>query len=358
MTLSDLGFDDWFDQKRNEAHRPELRPARITRVDRDRYLARSEYGEVQAEPTGKLLFAVDSPQDLPSVGDWVLVQYHNDNTLAIIHDVLPRKTFLRRKAAGHKVDYQIIAANIDVAFIMQSCDENFNIRRLERYLVIARDGHIEPGILLSKSDLVAEDELNRMRAAISDAHIDVPVYTFSNMTENGLDAVKCSLGAGKTYCLLGSSGVGKTTLLNHLLGREEFETNAVREKDGRGKHTTTRRQLTLLDNGALLIDTPGMRELGMLAVDDGLHESFSDIQELMTQCKFRDCSHTAEDGCAVLQAVQDGSLDRARYESYLKLLKESRFHQMSYVERRQKDKAFGKMVKTAVKELHKRKPLR
>jgi ribosome biogenesis GTPase / thiamine phosphate phosphatase len=356
MTLADLGFDAWFQTKRDEVKRPELDVARITRVDRERYLVRNEQAEVQAEPAGKLLYAVDSPQDLPSVGDWALVQYHNDGTLAIIHDLLPRRTLLRRKAAGHKVEYQIIAANIDVAFIMQSCDSNFNLRRMERYLVIARDGHIEPRILLSKSDLVSAGDLERMLSDLTQARIDVPALAFSSTTEAGLGIVRQSLESGKTYCLLGSSGVGKTTLLNHLLGREEFETNAVREKDGRGKHTTARRQLSVLENGALLIDTPGMRELGMIAVDNGIDESFADIHHLSTQCRFKDCSHTTVAGCAILAAVEHGELHEERYRSYIKLLKESQFHEMSYVERRKKDKAFGRMVNTALKQLRTRKP--
>jgi ribosome biogenesis GTPase / thiamine phosphate phosphatase len=356
MELLDLGFDEWFRQKRDELQKPELSVSRITRVDRDRYLVRNEQNEVQAEPTGKLLFSIDSSQELPCVGDWALVQYYNDGSLAIIHDLLPRKTFLRRKAAGKKIDYQMIASNIDYAFIMQSCDNNFNLRRMERYLVIANDGHIEPIILLSKSDLVNTQELTKMISEINQAHIGARVVAFSNKTANGLDAVQQVLEKGKTYCLLGSSGVGKTTLLNHLLGREEFETNPVRDKDGRGRHTTVRRQMTILDNGALLIDTPGMRELGMIAVTASIDDSFADIHELSENCRFNDCSHTTEVGCAILRAIENKELDEERYQRYMKLTKESEFYQMSYVERRKKDKQFGRMINTAMKQLRKRKP--
>jgi ribosome biogenesis GTPase len=356
MQLSELGFDAWFQQKRDEIKKPELNVARITRVDRERYLVRNEQSELQAEPAGKLLFAVDSSQDLPSVGDWALVQYYNEGSLAIIHDLLPRKSFLRRKAAGKKVDYQIIASNIDVAFVMQSCDCNFNIRRMERYLIMANDGHIEPIILLSKSDLISVGELGRRISEIKQAHINARVIAFSNMTDVGLQTLRQTLEKGKTYCLLGSSGVGKTTLLNHLLGREEFETNPVREKDGRGRHTTARRQLTLLNNGALLIDTPGMRELGMIHVGASIDESFSDIHELATTCRFRDCTHTAETGCAIVKAVEKEELDEERYRSYLKLMKESEFYQMSYIEKRKKDKQCGRMINVAMKQMHKRKP--
>jgi ribosome biogenesis GTPase / thiamine phosphate phosphatase len=356
MKLEELGFDSWFEQQRAGLESPDCAIARVTRVDRDRYLVRNEHGEVQAEPTGKLLFSADSSQDLPCVGDWVIVQYHNEGTLAIIHDLLPRKTFLRRKTAGDNAEYQMIASNVDVAFIMQSCDLNFNIRRMERYLVMIHEGHVEPVILLSKSDLLSTEELEIRKTEIRDARIDAAIIALSSKTESGLDLIRQSLRRGKTYCLLGSSGVGKTTLLNHLLGFEAFETNPVREKDGKGRHTTSRRQMSLLDNGALLVDTPGMRELGLIGVTASIDNSFSDIHELSNRCRFKDCTHTVEVGCAILDAVQSGSLEEARYQDYMKLIKESQFHAMTYVEKRKKDKQFGRMIKTALQELKKRKP--
>jgi ribosome biogenesis GTPase len=356
MQLADLGFDNWFEEKRAKLTFPDCTIARVTRVDRDRYLVRNEHNEVQAEPTGKLLFSADSTEDLPSVGDWVFVQYHNDDTLAIIHDLLPRRTYLRRKSAGDRVEYQMIASNIDVAFIMQSCDLDFNLRRMERYLVMAHEGHVDPVILLSKSDLVSAEELEGRMSEIRDARINARVIALSNKTDKGLDTIRQALQKAKTYCLLGSSGVGKTTLLNHLLGREAFETNPVREHDGRGRHTTARRQLTVLDNGALLVDTPGMRELGLIGADASIADSFSDIHELSKHCRFNDCTHSVEVGCAILGAVQSGSLGEARYQSYMKLIKESDFHEMSYVERRKKDRQFGRMIKTAMQQLKKRKP--
>ncbi len=356
MELADLGFDGWFEEKRRGLESPDCSIARVTRVDRGRYLVRNEHNEVQAEPTGKLLFSADTSQELPCVGDWVFVQYHNDGTLAIIHDLFPRRTFLRRKSAGDKVEDQMIASNIDVAFIMQSCDLNFNRRRMERDLVMVNEGHVEPVILLSKSDLVTDEELEKRMSEIRDARINARIIAFSSKTEMGLEVIKQALQKGKTYCLLGSSGVGKTTLLNLLLGCEAFETNPVREKDSRGRHTTASRQMTILDGGALLVDTPGMRELGLVGVGASIDDSFSDIHELSKNCRFNDCTHSVEAGCAILVAVQNGSLSEARYQSYMKLIKESQFHEMTYVERRKKDKQFGRMIKTAMQQLKKRKP--
>ena len=356
MELEQLGLDDWFQEKSRDMVRPGFGVARVTRMDRDRYLVRNDHDEVQAEPTGKLLFATEASQDLPCVGDWVIVQYHNDGALAVIHDVLARRTFLRRKSAGAKVEYQMIASNIDVAFIMQSCEFDFNVRRMERYLVMAREGRVEPVVLLSKSDLISPQQLEVMISEIRSAQISARIIAFSSRTEDGLLSVRQALQPGKTYCLLGSSGVGKTTLLNHLLGREALETQPVREKDGRGRHTTARRQLTILDNGALLVDTPGMRELGLIAVGDTIDQNFSEISELSQHCRFSNCSHSVESGCAVLRAVERGELSQDRYQSYMKLIKESAFHEMTYVERRKKDKQFGRMIKTAKEQVKKRKP--
>jgi ribosome biogenesis GTPase len=356
MVLADLGFDSWFEEKREGIAAPDCAIARVTRVDKDRYLVRNEHNEVQAEPTGRLLFSAGSSQDLPCVGDWVFVQYHNDGTLAIIHEIFPRRTFLQRKSAGNKAEYQMIASNVDVAFIMQSCDNNFNLRRMERYLVMVNEGRIEPVVLLSKTDLVSAQDLEKRMSEVREARIDARIIAFNNRTETGLEAVKQALQKGKTYCLLGSSGVGKTTLLNHLLGFEAFETNPVREKDGRGRHTTSRRQMAVLESGALLVDTPGMRELGMMGVDASIDDSFSDIHELSQNCRFNDCTHSVEVRCAILAAVQAGSLSEARYRSYIKLIKESQFHEMTYMERRKKDKQFGRMIKTAKEQFKKRKP--
>ena len=351
MELWNLGFDRWFEEKLKESPSPDCSVARVTAVDRESYLVRNENGEVPAEITGKLLFSAESSMDLPAVGDWVLVQYYDANNLAIIHDILSRKSLLRRKAAGKRIDYQLIATNIDVAFIVQSCDFDFNVRRLERYLVMVNEGHIEPVFLMTKSDLVSEEFLEQRISEVRGANIECKVIALSNQTGWGLDQVRDVLFCARTYCLLGSSGVGKTTLLNHLVGQDAFRTNTVREKNGKGRHTTGRRQLIVLDQGAMLIDTPGMRELGNIGAGEGIDESFPDIRELSTACRFSDCTHTNEVGCAVLFALGKGELSEARYGSYLKLLKEFEFHEMSYGEKRRKDRKFGQFIKSVKKQI-------
>ncbi|MFC1934926.1 ribosome small subunit-dependent GTPase A [Chloroflexota bacterium] len=350
MKLYDLGFNEWFIQSLSEFSKTDYRLARITSVNKGSYLTRNEEGEVLSELAGEFIYSTESKLNYPVVGDWAFVRYYNANTLAIIHDLFPRKTILRRKTAGKKVDYQIIASNIDVAFIVQSCDFNFNLRRLERYLVMINDGHIDPVILLSKSDLVSQKDLDNKVSEIRNTGIKCEIISYSIKTSLGLTQIQRLLRPGMTYCMLGSSGVGKTTLLNYLIGRDSFKINLVREKDGKGRHTTSRRQLVVLNQGAMLIDTPGMRELGNIGVKAGIEESFSDITKLAKICRFRDCTHTNEVGCSVLRAVQTGSLNETHYLDYLKLKKESEHYQMSYFEKRKKDKKFGQFIKTAMKQ--------
>jgi ribosome biogenesis GTPase len=348
MSLRQLGCDDWFADQASSVLEPGQSVARVMTVDRNAYLVRGEGQETPAELSGRFRHTVESETDLPCVGDWVCVQQASPE-LAIIHSVLPRKSFLRRKRPGKAVDYQMIAANIDIAFVVQSCHYDFNLRRLDRYLVACSDGAIEPVIVLSKIDLVSADEVGGLILDIRGSGIGAQVLPVSSTTGAGLDRLCALVAPGRTYCLIGSSGVGKSTLINRLMGRNELATKAV-SATGEGTHTTSRRQLLLDENGAMLIDTPGMRELGLLGTDDGLDESFAEIRDLSTGCRFANCTHTDEPGCAVLAAVENGELSEDRYRSYIKLKKENEFHGMSYVEKRQKDREFGRFIKAYKKQ--------
>jgi ribosome biogenesis GTPase len=320
MKLTDLGFDQWFESHATAFHEDDHGIARVSAVDRGSYLIRNERKEVPAELSGKLSYQTEDPVDLPCVGDWVTAQYYNNGAAAIIHRVFPRKTFLRRKTAGEIADFQMIAANIDTAFIVQSCHFDFNPRRLDRYLVMAAEGHVEPFVILTKTDLISSDELDQ-KIEIVRSVTKAAVLGLSNKTGIGFDEFQQALSPGKTYCLLGSSGVGKTTLINRLVGHEAFDTKAV-SATGEGTHTTSRRQLILLAEGAMLIDTPGMRELGLMGAGDGVNIGFEDLIALSADCRYTNCSHEREPGCAVRNAVENGILSRDRYLSYIKLKKE------------------------------------
>jgi len=344
MDIIDLGYDHWFQEKYYEMNILDCRPARVSAVYRDNYHIINEIGEVNGELSGKYLFSVESSTDYPCVGDWVLAQYINNDSSAIIHKIFPRRSCLRRKAAGKKIDYQMISANIDVAFIVQSCDVDFNLRRLERYLIMINDGNIEPIIILTKSDLVSTEELNDMIGKVKKNNSNSIIIPISNVTGDGLALLKGRLTSRKTYCLIGSSGVGKTTLINHLIEKNMFETKTVRESDGRGRHTTSHRQLVILGQGSMIIDTPGMRELASIGVRTAIRDSFQDIEDLSVHCMFSNCSHGIEKGCAVNNAVLTGDLSEERLQSYKKLKDESEYYEMSYVDKREKDRKFGRFI--------------
>jgi ribosome biogenesis GTPase len=353
MELGALGFDQWFADHARRQSGPALCIARVSAVDRGRYLVRDESGEIPAELTGRYLHEAQDPTALPCVGDWVGVQHLDDRTHAIIRDVLPRRSFLRRRAPGRGAEFQMIAANIDVAFIVQACHFDFNVRRLERYLVMVREGHIEPVLLLTKTDLVGDDALAETIGSIRRAGIHDRLIALSSVVGTGLDELQRLLAPGRTYCFLGSSGVGKTTLINRLANDETLRTHGV-SHTGEGRHTTTRRQLVVLEGGGLLIDMPGMRELGMLGMSEGLDETFADIGAAAANCRFADCAHGAEPGCAVRAAIDRGELSEEQLGSYLKLRKESAFHEMSYVDRRRKDREFGRLTRSVLKKNTKR----
>ena len=279
----------------------------------------------------------------------MIAQYYDKNSFAIISEIVPRKSVLKRKTSGKKIEFQLIATNIDTGLIVQSLDTNYNLRRLERYLVMINESDIEPVILLSKSDLLPVGEIDKKVTEIHALVPDIQVVPFSNEDNTSLKIVKELLVPWKTYCLLGSSGVGKTTLVNNLSDEVRLKTHSVRKKDGKGRHITTRRQLISLKNGAMIIDTPGMRELGNFAVDTGIHCTFDEIADLSKQCLYNDCSHTQEQGCSILGALKNGIISQERYQNFVKLNKESAFYEMSFLEKKRKDKKFGKFVKTVMK---------
>ena len=352
-SIEKLGFDKWFQDNVDLESLEGFELARVTAVHKDSYTINNGENDVFAELIGKIIYSAVSVMDYPAVGDWVFAKFYDENTFSIVHEILPRKSLLKRKTPGKKIDFQLIAANIDAAFIIQSLDDNFNLRRLERYLVMISESNIRPIILLSKSDLLTSEEVVSRISEIQKIKPRLHVQPFSNENESGLKNVKDLLNSGQTYCLLGSSGVGKTTLLNHLIGKSIFKTKTVREKDSKGRHATTYRQLIKLDCGAMVVDTPGMRELGNISVETGLEETFAEITELSEKCQFNDCIHVNEKGCAVLSAIEDGQLSEKRYQNYVKMNKESIYNEMSYLEKRQKDKQFWKFVKTVMK--HKKK---
>ncbi len=342
------GFDDEVRARAAAALAPGQRLARVTAVDRGAYLVRDKQGETHAELAGRFRFAAASTADFPCVGDWVCVE-PTSPSLAILHAVLPRKTLLRRKRPGKAVDHQMIAANLDVAFIVQAFPGDVNARRLDRYGAVVREGGIEPALILNKTDLVAPEAVDAVLGRLRDAGRAFPVFPLSLVTGRGWENFREFLRPGRTYGLLGSSGVGKTTLINRLLGGDALPTRAV-SGTGEGVHTTARRQLFALDNGALLIDTPGMRELGLLGARDGVEAVFPDIHELSASCRFADCTHTREPGCAVRAALASGDLGEEAYRSYLKLRRETEFHDLSYAQKRQKDRVFGRFIKSALKQ--------
>jgi ribosome biogenesis GTPase len=325
--LNELGWSDWFEQ-RTEYGTP-VTFARVTAVDRDQLLLVDQTGHFRARLTGSYLYRHHLSHELPCVGDWVAVEKQANDDFGLIHTLLERRTALRRKSAGNVIGYQMIAANLDYVIIVQSCHFDFNLRRLERYLVMVMDGGAEPVILLTKTDLVEPALLASHLAGIESAGITTPVIPLSNVTQGGLEDLKRLLLAGKTYCFVGSSGVGKTTLINHLLGCERLETRAV-SGTGEGRHTTVRRELIRLNGGALVVDNPGMREFGILGAEDGIRSSYSDITALSSRCRYRDCSHAGESGCAVIAAVRAGEISSEYLENFLKLREESEFNDMSY----------------------------
>jgi ribosome biogenesis GTPase / thiamine phosphate phosphatase len=317
--------------------------ARVAVVNRNNLELETDSGPASGEVTGQLRYSIESDCELPAVGDWVSIRRSND--FVMVNKVLPRTGLLRRRRPGDRTEHQLIAANVDTAFIVHACERPVHPRRLERYTVMAQDGGVEARVLLTKADLLAPDELEE---ALAVAARVAPPAAVSSLKEQGMAPLLALLEPGRTYVLLGPSGAGKTTILNRLVSGESFATGAVRASDGKGRHTTTRRHLVRLGSGALLIDTPGMRELGMTE-GAGLDTAFQDIAELAESCRFRDCTHQGEAGCAVVEAAADGRLDSGRLANFLKLGKEAAHFERSALEKRHHDKDLHKMYRAVLK---------
>ena len=353
IRLEDLGYSKFFKDNQRSTIDNNLIPALIIAEHKELYVLRNETSEFSAKITGKMMFTASSREDYPAVGDWVLIVIL-DKKHAIIREILPRKTVLMRKAAG-KSDTQIIASNIDTAFIIQSPDRDYNLNRFERYFSLAESGNIKPVIVLNKTDLISESDLEIKLAEIKDRFRNTKIYATSTITGKGVADFKKNIKQGVTYCFLGSSGVGKSSIINMLIGGNLIETGEISSYTNRGKHVTTHRELFILENGGLLIDNPGMREIGLLDSGAGIKNVFSEIYDLSKKCKFSDCTHINEPKCAVLAAINSGVLDKNKYDNYIKLLKENEYNTMTKLEKRKKDRDFGQFIKTAKKQIKKYK---
>ena len=328
MNLKQLGWSDALAASFAPYHPQGFGAGRVAVEYRDRYLLYTEQGEQFAEVSGKLRHLATGIPDLPVVGDWVVIQSSADQS-TIIHAILPRTSKFSRKVAGSTTEEQVLATNVDTVFLVSGLDSDFNLRRIERYLILVWESGATPVIVLNKADLCPDLEARIAEVAAISAKrnsegtaIGVPVLALSAAQHQGLEALQLYLQPGTTIALLGSSGVGKSTIANQLKGELVQTVQAVRSGDDRGKHTTTHRQLILLPSGALIIDTPGMRELTLWSGTEALSEAFTDIEELAQHCRFRDCQHEHEPNCAVQQAVAAGQLDSKRLLNYQKLQRE------------------------------------
>lgn len=334
MHLNSLGWSDFFISSFEPFRLQGFTVGRVAiEHRRNIYTLYSEQGELSAEITGKLRHQASQRQDFPAVGDWVVIRVRESEKQATIHEILPRKSKFSRKIAGAKTEEQIVAANVDTVFLVCGLDSDFNPRRIERYLILAWSSGANPVIVLNKADLC--DNLEQCLAQIEVVALGVPILVLSAAQNQGIDALKAYLKPGQTVALLGSSGVGKSTITNQLMGETIQEVQSVRQGDDRGRHTTTHRELILLPTGGLIMDTPGMREIQLWTGDEGLQSTFADIETLAQRCRFRNCEHAHEPGCAVQSALQSGMLDYSRFLNYQKLQKE-----LNYLERKQDQREY------------------
>ncbi len=354
MSLHDIGWDSFFQKNFHTLKIPDSVPARVISEFKGAFQVYSQHGELTARVSGKMRHLAEAEKQYPAVGDWVVIKPLINEQKCIIHALLPRKSKFSRKVAGERTEEQIVSANIDTVFIVSGMDggRNFNLRRLERYLTLAWSSGATPAIVLNKVDLCTSID-----TCIHEVETIAPgtaIHPVSAKERIGLDALRNYLGRGKTAAFLGSSGVGKSALINALLGIEKQETGEVRQDDHMGRHTTTRRELIMLPGGGMVIDTPGMREIQMWAGEEDLHIAFNDIEMLAKQCRFSNCNHNLESGCAVKSAIDKGDLDPGRLESYRKLQNELEY--LAYREEhssRLYEKLRWKKVAKLVKEVKK-----
>ncbi len=352
MKLENWGYNNRIEKLRIENNLDDFEVGRVISEHKGRYIVITEKGELEAKITGNMRFSANSREDFPAIGDWVALTTH-DSSLAIINKIIPRLSIISRQAVHQLGEIQIIATNIDYAFLVQSVDRDFNINRLERYLTICHSSKVTPIIVLTKTDLIDKQQLSEI---MNTAHLRIKnasIFAISNKTKDGYEKLKKIIKKGKTYCLLGSSGVGKSTLLNNLSGKTIMKTDTISQSTNKGKHTTNHRELIVLEQGGILVDNPGMREVGISDTTSGLEATFDKIISLSQDCKFNDCTHTSEIGCSVLDAIEKGEIDKSSYENYLKMEKEKAHFESTIFEKRKKDKKFGKMIKN-YKKRHKK----
>lgn len=351
--LEELGWNDHFAAAFVEHAGPGVVAGRVALEHNHVYRVITEAGERLAEVTGRLKHLAQGRSELPAVGDWVVLRLNEAGDRSSIKAVLPRQGKFSRKSAGEWTDEQVIASNVDTVFLVSGLDGDLNPRRIERYLLLAAQSNARPVIILNKSDLA--DDLDDVIELVRAMAPGVEVLPISATEGSGFEALQPYLGVGQTVALLGSSGVGKSSIVNRLVGEEVLATRSVRESDSRGRHTSVHRQMITLPGGGLIIDTPGMRELQLWGVDEGLSGSFEDLAALADSCRFRDCKHGSEPGCAVKAAVETGELDPARYASFLKLqserdLLERRQDERALLEQKRSSKVSSKALKSMQKD--------
>lgn len=325
-TLENLGWDFQWARQFVPFLEQGFTPARVTCEYREAYDVAGESGELRAEISGRFRHEHPVHAEWPAVGDWVAIVSRPEEATATIHAVLPRRSRFSRKAAGDRTEEQVVAANVDVTFLVAGLDGDFNVRRIERYLTVAWDSGARPVVILNKADLCAD--IARYVLEVEAVAFGTPVIALSAVTGRGLKELRDMVPYGATGAFLGSSGVGKSSLVNALVGEARQTTRAVRDDDSHGRHTTTSRELIRLPDGGMIIDTPGMRELQVWTGDDGLDTAFADVEALAAQCRFADCTHIGEPGCAVQAALEDGTLQRDRFRSYAKLQREIQYQSL------------------------------